>query len=647
MLGQVDPSVQEPTEEFEDLTDLDLSDLLDVEVSLMSRRTESLWDAPGSVHVITRRDIDRSGLTSIPELLRLVPGVQVQQIGVGRWAISARGFANEFANKLLVQMDGRSLYTVSFSGVYWDVQDIVLDDIERIEVIRGPAAARWGANAVNGVINIVTRKASDTQGSYVQAIVGSEDRIITSFRDGFIYDDQTEVRLSGKFRQRASSISVDENEVGDGLLFGTANFRMDRRFGDEAALTVTGGASYLDERSLTSVPLPGAPFAQVGPTPSFGTGGYLVAVYDQTSDDGTGTRVQAYYDAVQREFRGLARVTRHSIDLDIQRSFAPGAGHRVTAGAGYRFTTDSIRESELLDAGDASGHNSFASAFLLYELEPFGETLRANFGVRLEHNDFTGLEVMPEARLSWRPRESTLIWASVARAVRTPTRTEDDATTIIASQDSGFGGLPLLSVLTPGSSRAEVLLAYELGARARVLDDVVVDANLYYFDYSRLNELVPGSVEDRTMTPQPSFVLPLVQSTTAEASAYGAEAHVAWQARPWWRLSTGYAFYEADIERTPGAVSPGGFGTTPRHFGLVRSSFDIGEQWAVDILGSTTVKFVVRRGWISTNEALFVAASSLTPSCSQMIFLTRSSMLLMFVNSSQDATAAGCRRYCM
>ena len=143
MLGQVDPSLQEPAEEFEDLTDLDLSDLLDVEVSLMSRRTESLWDAPGSVHVITRRDIDRSGLTSIPELLRLVPGVQVQQIGVGRWAISARGFANEFANKLLVQMDGRSLYTVSFSGVYWDVQDIVLDDIERIEVIRGPAAARW------------------------------------------------------------------------------------------------------------------------------------------------------------------------------------------------------------------------------------------------------------------------------------------------------------------------------------------------------------------------------------------------------------------------------------------------------------------------------------------------------------------------
>ena len=435
------------------------------------------------------------------------------------------------------------------------------------------------------MINIVTRKASDTQGSYVQAIVGSEDRIITSFRDGFVYDDQTEVRLSGKFRQRASSISVDENEVGDGLLFGTANFRMDRRFGDEAALTVTGGASYLDERSLTSIPLRGAPFAQVGPTPSFGTGGYILAVYDQTSDDGTGTRVQAYYDAVQRDFRGLARVTRHSFDFDIQRSFTPGAGHRVTAGTGYRFTTDSIRESGLLDAGDASGHNSFASAFLLYELEPFGETLRANFGVRLEHNDFTGLEVMPEARLSWQPRESTLIWASVARAVRTPTRTEDDATTTIASQDSGFGGLPLLSVSTPGSSRAEVLLAYELGVRARVIEDVVADASLYYFDYSRLYELVPGSVEDRTMTPQPSFVLPLVQSTTAEASAYGAEAHVAWQVRPWWRLSTGYAFYEADIERTPGSVSPGGFGTTPRHFGLVRSSFDIGEQWDVDVLG--------------------------------------------------------------
>jgi iron complex outermembrane receptor protein len=195
---------------------MSLEQLFDVEVSLVSRRAQRLGDAPASVHVITRRDIEQSGLTSIPELLRLVPGVHVQRIQAGRWAIGTRGQAGLFTNNLLVLMDKRSVYTPLFSGVYWDMQDLVLDDIERIEVTRGPGGSRWGANAVNGVINVVTRKASETHGTRLESVLGTEERAITSFRHGTALGEGTDLRISGKYRQHEASRTADDAPAGDG-----------------------------------------------------------------------------------------------------------------------------------------------------------------------------------------------------------------------------------------------------------------------------------------------------------------------------------------------------------------------------------------------------------------------------------------------
>jgi iron complex outermembrane receptor protein len=580
--------VQGEGESFTDLTDLGLEELLDVEVSLVTRRKQRLADAPGSISVLTAEDIERSGMTSIPELLRLVPGVTVQQLGPAKWAVSVRGFANEFANKLLVQVDGRTVYTLDFSGVYWDMQDLVLADIERIEVIRGPGGARWGSNAVNGVINIVTKTADRTRGAYTNTIVGTEDRRIFSARYGFAIDENTDARVSAKVRERGPTEGPDDESVGDRHESATIDLRIDHRISESSRWTVRGGMTTLDQRNLTTLPSLSAPYEQIGLQPTYATGWNLLGRYEVEHEGDARTRVQASYDGYERDIGGVAAVQRHTLEVDVQHELTPWGGNRLTFGGGYRLSVDDFESGPWVTWTDPVQSNDFISLFVLDEIELVEDRLRLNLGLKAEHNDFTGLEWQPEARLAWSPEEETLVWAAVSRAVRTPSRVEDSGVYQPDAQDSGMGGLAAVAQISGNSGLgAENLWAYELGARTRLTSTMLIDIGGFVFDYEDLNEFVPGTPFAVATTP-PSITQPLSQLNTGSQLSYGGEASLTWLPTESFRLTLAYAYLQENYTGQPSAIQGAGVYDTAEHRGLLRAFWRFHDDWDVGVFSSYT-----------------------------------------------------------
>lgn len=567
-------------EQFADLSSLSLEQMLDVEVSLVSRRAQRIGDAPASVYVITRRDIEQSGLTSIPELLRLVPGVHVKRIQSGRWAVGTRGQPGEFANNLLVLMDGRSVYTPLFSGVYWDMQDLVLDDIERIEVIRGPGGARWGANAVNGVINVVTRKASDTKGSYVQTIVGTEEKSVFSFRHGTSLGEGVDLRISGKVREQDETRDAQDLAVGDGYRSGLVDFRLDGDAGDGSSWMVRGGIQSLDEDALSTLTSVTPPYTTTGLLGTTALAGHLLGRYELAGSGDSSTTVQLYYDAFDRDSESIFRERRQTVDLDLQHSFQAG-DHLVTLGAGYRVTTDNLTGSDVARANDYSQTNDLVSAFALDEWQ-LRENWRMSLGAKLELNDFTGFEVQPEFRLAWNPAEEWIVWSSVSRAVRTPSRAEDSANIDYQAQGGGPGGLPIVTVLTANPSlEAEHLTAYELGTRGPLAESLLGEVTVFVHEYDDMAAYVAGTPFVSNV-PNPRFEVPLVANNVYAFRNSGVEASLTW--RPWsgWDVVAGYSYLDQQVRDTGGATSPtAGIGDHPDHQALLRLRYAGDANWEI------------------------------------------------------------------
>lgn len=577
---QPTPPAAEPPA-YTDLSNLSLEELLDVEVSLVSRHAQRLLDAPASVFVLTRRDIERSGLSSIPELLRLVPGMQVERINASRWAISARGFAGQFANKLLVLMDGRSAYTPLFSGTWWDMQDLVLDDIERIEVIRGPGGTNWGANAVNGVVNVVTRKAGDTHGNYLQTRIGNEERVITSLRHGGELEPGVDYRIGAKYRDTESTHDAADRSAGDEAQSGLLDFRLDGANGSGRQWTLSGGMLQIDEFGGERTPAFSPPYYSDALAHTHGITGHLLARAEWTGEDGAVTTLQGYYDGIDRQEGTLFRERRHTVDVDLQHRFAGGGDHQLTAGIGYRLTVDSADPGPLITAVDEHAQKHLFSAFARDEYWLCRDLLQLDLGLKYEHNDFTGHELQPEIRLSWLPGESSLVWASASHAVRTPSRAED-AGRLDFNASAGPGGVPVLAQILPDSNlEAENLWAYELGARSQLRQDLIADVALFVHDYDDLIGYVPGT--PTPAAPPPHLVLPLQTDNAYAVRNYGAEVSVTWQASETVRLVGGYAFLEQDLRSMkPGALPPTGYADHPRHQGLLRGSWDFAEHWQAD-----------------------------------------------------------------
>jgi iron complex outermembrane receptor protein len=530
-----------------DLARLSLEELGQIEVTSVSKRPEPLAVAPGSIYVITNDDIRRSGALSLPEALRLAPNLNVNRVDAIDYSISARGFASqEAAQKLLVMIDGRSVYSTLLGGVFWDQHHVVLDDIDRIEVVSGPGGALWGANAVNGVVNVTTRSAEDTQGWLASAAAGTLDSDLRLRYGGKI--GAASFRVYGAGVLRGDLRKADGSSARDGWESGQLGFRLDWK-GAADGVTVQGD---IHDGSIDE---------SLGATSGYVRGANVLGRWTHQLGDAGEVQVQAYYDRVRREAT-LINDSLDTWDLQLQHTFRLGGSHQVVWGAGYRVTDDAFRPvagPQLLDP--AARRVSIANGFVQDEVA-LTPDLSLTLGLKAEDNSYTKLEFMPNLRLAWRASDSQMLWASVSRAVRNPSRVE---------RDFSIPGL-----VAPGYMGSEKLIAYEAGYRSQVGDKLTVSASAFWNDYDdlRTNDLTaPG-------------VLPIIVSNTMRGRVLGVELWGTYDVRPWWRLSAGFTGIAKRFELKPGSLDLAQFeagGADPGYWAKLRSEFQITENVDLDL----------------------------------------------------------------
>ena len=587
------------------LSAMSLEDLMTLEVTVVSKQKQKVSQAPAAVTVITPDDIRRSGMTSIPELLRLSPGLSVARVDAGKWAISSRGFNDVFANKLLVLMDGRTLYTPAFSGVYWDAVDYVLPDLERIEVVRGPGATLWGANAVNGVINVRTRSARDTQGWLVQGLGGTEEQI-GSVRYGGTIDDRTYYRAYGKFRVVDDAVVADGDRAHDGWESLRAGFRIDRYATDKDTLTLQGDA--YGERAGQTASLP----TFVPPTFSRSVdhvgnhgGGNVLARWTHVVSPTSDFAVQVYYDNVRRtDLFGEYSVD--TFDADFQHRFELAKGHDLIWGLGARLQSDRFSGRNGLTVDPTTRDAYLLSAFVQDDVTIVPDRLHVILGSKFEQNSYTGFELQPSARLLWTPDARNSVWASVSRAVHTPSRVDEDARIALFRTLDPGSGLPVqLDVVGNTEVESEKLTAYELGYRAQATKSLSLDATVFYNRYDDLLSMSQQSpVFDPTQMP-PRLLIPAVWANTRRAEAHGVEVAANWNVTDQWRLSASYTWLNLFVHSSSSDRSPQPESSTedavPRNQAQIRSYYDVTKDlefnaaaYYVDALGGPGVPGYVR-----------------------------------------------------
>jgi iron complex outermembrane receptor protein len=543
----------------EDLGNLSLEALMNLEITTVSKQKQTIFSAPAAVSVITQDDIRRSGLTSIPDLLRLSPGLDVARVDANKWAISSRGFNDVFANKLLVLMDGRTVYTPVFSGVYWDTLDYPLVDLERIEVVRGPGATLWGANAVNGVINITTRSARDTQGFLFDGLVGNEEQN-GAVRYGGRIDDRTYYRVYTKYRNFDDQAFANGDRAHDGWESLRGGFRIDRYATDKDTLTFQGDLYTERAGSTSTVPtfVPPTFSRQFDQTHNHG-GGNLLARWTHVISPTSDFSLQLYYDNVRRsDFYGTYSVD--TFDFDFQHRFQPCKNNELIWGAGFRFQSDSFNTQNGFVVDPTARDTYLASAFVQDDVTLVPDRLHLIIGSKFEQNSYTGFEVQPSGRLLWTPNDRNAVWASVSRAVRTPNRSDEDARIALFRAIEPNSGLPLeMDVVGNNRLSSERLIAYELGYRTQVTKALSVDAAAFYNDYDNLLSLQPGA-PSLVLTPAPHLLIDAPWANKRRAQAYGVEVAATWNVTEYWRLTAGYTWlnlliHSSSSDRSPQAES--------------------------------------------------------------------------------------------
>jgi iron complex outermembrane recepter protein len=532
----------------EELKSLSLEELMQIDVTSVTRRAQSISRAAAAITVITAEDLRRSGVVSLPEALRLANGLHVAQQTQRTWAISARGFNQSTANKLLVMIDGRSVYSPLFSGVFWDVQDLLLEDVERIEVIRGPGATLWGANAVNGVINIITKPAVATQGGLVTAGAGNEKRGFGGVRWGGQIGERGHYRVYGKYRSVDALAFADGRDSIDDLELGKGGFRSDWKTAGGDGYTLQGGA-YTGQ------------VGELGRGDQNVDGGNLLGRWSRRSSDQSGVELQVYWDRYHRFIPTLFEEHRDTWDVDFQQDLQAGKRHTVVWGLGYRHTRDRVGASpEIAFLPERDAEDLF-SGFVQDEISLYDDRLRVTLGTKLEHNESTGLEVQPTARFSLALSDRRALWGAVSRAVRTPTRLDEDVVFYVP----GTG-----AELIRGSKDfdAEELLAWELGFRSQLLPGLSLDVATFYNVYDNV----------RSQEPQPDGGLPIVLRNSTNVETWGIETRLHGQPVAWWSWHVAYALLETDFSLDPGSRDPTGGqaeGNDPRHRLQARSYLDL------------------------------------------------------------------------
>jgi len=473
--------------ERDDTLDLSLNELMNTQIYSASKRPEKLSEVPAAAFVLSSEDIANSGVTSIPEALRLVPGVQVAQSNSNNWAISIRGSNRQFSNKLLVMIDGRTVYTPLFSGVFWDAQDYILEDIDRIEVIRGPGGTLWGANAVNGVINIITKEARKTQGSYVSATVGTHDDIL-EFRQGGKTEGGNYYRAYGKVKDISEFIDSErDRSSNDDWQQGRAGFRFDFRDGSYDPVTLQGDVYSGKREARFKVPNTTAPFFTEEAFGEHHTGANVLLKWNKPLTNEIDSDISAYIDYVHRDSDFLVEQERVTFNLDFQVLYNEGI-HNIIAGAETRFIKDNLNNTAALAYQPESTSTKILSAFMQDRLELIENTLFLTLGTKVDYNEYTDVEFQPNVRALWQISENHSVWSSVSRAVRTPSRAENSLSNLTI-YEPGVLSPGILSSIGNESYESEKLTAYEIGYRGDLSENLFMDATAFYNDYSDLRTL--------------------------------------------------------------------------------------------------------------------------------------------------------------
>ena len=533
------------------LFDLSLEDLLSVEVTSVSKRAQPLHDAAAAIFVLNQTDIRRSGASSLPEALRLVPGMHVARIDANKWAISARGFNNRFGSKLLVLVDGRTVYNAAFTGVYWELPNLLLEDIDRIEVIRGPGSALWGANAVNGVVNVVTSNAADAQGALVVAEGGTLETGRVGLRYGTQFGPATYAKFYGSGRFQGSFELADGSDAHDDFDIFRAGMQLNSQNRQAEDLTFQAeayegsGSQVLGMTVGNQAQTPEDPVDEIKMS-----GAHVLGRWSRSPSPTSELTLQAYYDYSNRnEF--MADLTTQIFDYEFQHQF--GSGNRtLTWGLGYRHLTIEAQQVRLPFSGGEHDATNVFSAFFQEESPLVGEKLDLTLGSKFEHNDYTGFEIQPTARLLWRPGKDHRVWAAVSRAVRTPAMIEDHvelaAAAIQPLSEQNPTPYTLLMMLQGNEDYdSEELLAYELGYRF-TRPSFTVDVSLFYHDYQSLQTASFGEPVVHIWEDPIYISQPVVLGNDGEGARYGVEVVLAWQANDLLRLDLAYTRNEDDAE---------------------------------------------------------------------------------------------------
>jgi iron complex outermembrane receptor protein len=580
-----------------DVTAISLEDLMNLQVTSVSKRAQKLADAAAAIFVITQDDIRRSGASSIPEALRLVPGLEVARIDENKWAIGSRGFNGRFDNKLLVLIDGRSVYTPLFSGVYWNVQDVMLEDVDRIEVIRGPGATLWGANAVDGVINIITKPAQLTQGGMATAEVGTEERTTEGAQYGGKVGDKTYYRAYTKYSDWVPSKDATGANGSDGWHTMRGGFRVDSSPSRVDSLTIQGDLYRTDYGETLTIPSLTPPYSNTFPNDGNYAGGNILGHWTHAFSRSS-TSLQMYYDNTNTTDNSLFTDHESVYDIDFQHDLHIGESQELVWGLGYRSIQDSNGSSSTVSLLPSHSSLNQFSAFVQDEVSLFDRRMRVTLGSKFEHNDFTGFEVEPNIRAVGVISQNQSVWAAISRAVRTPALTEEGLRLDEAAVPPGTppfnSPLPVIEAIFGSTQfKSEDLLAYEVGYRVQATSTFSADIATFYNSYTNLRSAEPGTPFVEANPIPTDVVFPFVASNKMGGGTYGAELFADWRVLPRWRLTGSYSYLQMDIEKNADSLDPtpdNPDGESPRHQWYVRSSLDLPKRFEQDL----TLRYVDR-----------------------------------------------------
>jgi iron complex outermembrane receptor protein len=565
------------------LLELDLEALGEIIVTSVSKKAEPLFNSASAVHVINQEDIRRSGASTLPEVLRMVPGIEVSQIDGNKWAVTARGFNELFANKLLVLMDGRSIYTPLFSGVYWDVQDTHLDNIERIEVIRGPGGTLWGANAVNGVINIITKHAKDSQGKQVVLQTGTQENGEAAIRFGDKLGEKAYFRANAKYYNRGSFDNSLDQIGADGSRASKGDFRIDWKLSEKSEVTFQGGAySGESDQRRQAVLTTSSPFFNTSDEEINLYGGYVQAHLEKTLEDGSEVEIRTFYDQNSRDDRVLGQ-TINTFDLDFHHRLRKWENHDIIWGLGQRIIWDELKGTFSFSTTPEDRVTHITSTFIQDEISLLENKVRLTIGSKFEMNSMTDFEFQPNIRLAWHQSQNHMVWGAVSRAVRTPSRVEDSQNLVFTGFFNGQNNISTL--LGDGGMNSEKLVAFELGYRFKPEENFSIDIATFFNSYDDLKTAETRSSFTST-SPSPSHTVnPRVFDNKAEAEAYGVEVSSKWKPYNFWELNMGFTWMQLHLHLDPTSTDSSAEdfeGSSPEYRFHIRSYLNLPNNWEFD-----------------------------------------------------------------